>query len=70
MKRVGAQQSFFELGGDSILAIQISARAKQAGMQVKPRQIFEQRTLRGVAQSIGQEKQAMAEQQAVVGKHR
>ena len=67
VKRVGAQQSFFELGGDSILAIQISARAKQAGMQVKPRQIFEQRTLRGVAQSIGQEKQAMAEQQAVVG---
>jgi non-ribosomal peptide synthase protein (TIGR01720 family) len=67
VKRVGAQQSFFELGGDSILAIQISARAKQAGLQVKPRQIFEQRTLRGVAQAIGQEKQTMAEQQAVVG---
>lgn len=67
IKHVGVGQSFFELGGDSILAIQISARARQAGLHVKPRQIFEEKTIRGLAQAIGKEKQALADQQAVVG---
>ncbi len=42
-------QNFFELGGDSILAIQVIARAAQAGLHLTPRQFFENPTLTGLA---------------------
>nr|WP_244486973.1 non-ribosomal peptide synthetase [Burkholderia plantarii] len=54
--RVGRHDDFFELGGDSILALQIVARARQAGYRLHARQIFEQSTiveLAAVAEPIG-----------------
>ncbi len=47
--RVGAQDDFFALGGDSILSIQVVSRAAEAGLRITPRQIFEQRTIAGLA---------------------
>lgn len=44
-ERVGVYDDFFELGGDSILAIQITARAGQAGMALTPDQIFRHSTI-------------------------
>ncbi|WP_201376287.1 non-ribosomal peptide synthase/polyketide synthase [Ktedonobacter robiniae] len=38
--RVGIHDNFFALGGDSILSIQIIARAKQVGIHLQPRQLF------------------------------
>ncbi len=46
---VGAQDSFFALGGDSILSLQLVARARAAGLRITPRQIFEHRTVAGIA---------------------
>jgi amino acid adenylation domain-containing protein/non-ribosomal peptide synthase protein (TIGR01720 family) len=46
---VGIHDNFFALGGDSILSIQIIARARQAGLQLSPRQIFEHQTIAGLA---------------------
>ncbi|WP_145501362.1 non-ribosomal peptide synthetase [Streptomyces sp. CFMR 7] len=40
----GAEDSFFALGGDSILSIQLVARARKAGMALTPRDVFEQKT--------------------------
>ena len=41
---VGVHENFFELGGDSILSIQVSARARLAGLKVSPSQIFQHPT--------------------------
>ncbi|MGQ7174137.1 phosphopantetheine-binding protein, partial [Escherichia sp. R-CC3] len=49
-KRIGTNDNFFEIGGDSILSIQIVARAKQAGLQLTPKQIFEHQTIAELAQ--------------------
>ncbi|TQC43929.1 non-ribosomal peptide synthetase [Rhodococcus sp. WS4] len=41
----GVDDSFFALGGDSIMAIQLSSRARSAGITFSPRDVFEQRTV-------------------------
>ncbi|GAA5084897.1 non-ribosomal peptide synthetase [Nocardia iowensis] len=49
LDKVGADDSFFALGGDSILAIQLVSRAKQHGVQCTPLQVFEHRTVAALA---------------------
>ncbi|MFF3750432.1 amino acid adenylation domain-containing protein [Streptomyces sp. NPDC002018] len=44
LDRVGADDSFFALGGDSITSLQLVTRARQAGLVVTPRQIFDEKT--------------------------
>ncbi|MYY86185.1 amino acid adenylation domain-containing protein, partial [Streptomyces sp. SID335] len=44
LDRVGAEDSFFELGGDSISSMQLVSRARRAGLVVTPRQVFEEKT--------------------------
>ncbi|WP_436534839.1 amino acid adenylation domain-containing protein [Actinoplanes sp. HUAS TT8] len=46
---VGVDDSFFSLGGDSIVSLQLVARARTAGLRVTPRQIFELRTVAALA---------------------
>jgi amino acid adenylation domain-containing protein/non-ribosomal peptide synthase protein (TIGR01720 family) len=43
--QVGLHDDFFELMGDSILAIQITVRAGESGIKLTPRQIFENPTV-------------------------
>ncbi|WP_454195914.1 amino acid adenylation domain-containing protein [Nocardia sp. Marseille-Q1738] len=50
--KVGADDSFFSLGGDSILAIQLVSRAKQQGISCTPLQVFEHRTVTALAAAI------------------
>ena len=38
--KVGAEDHFFQLGGDSILAIQVVTRAREAGLDVRPKDLF------------------------------
>nr|WP_218024294.1 non-ribosomal peptide synthetase [Nocardia speluncae] len=47
--RVGVDDSFFALGGDSIVSIQLVSRAKARGVVFTPRHVFEQRTVAGLA---------------------
>ncbi|GLW90659.1 hypothetical protein Aglo03_14750 [Actinokineospora globicatena] len=49
---VGVDQSFFELGGDSIISIQLVGRARAAGVVLSPRQVFELRTVAELAAAI------------------
>jgi amino acid adenylation domain-containing protein/non-ribosomal peptide synthase protein (TIGR01720 family) len=49
LPRVGVNENFFELGGDSILSVQIAARARQAGLLLTTRQVFEHQTVAGLA---------------------
>ncbi|HKR14506.1 MAG TPA: thioester reductase domain-containing protein [Pyrinomonadaceae bacterium] len=50
---VGIEDDFFALGGDSILSIQIIARAKQAGITVTPAQLFQARTIKALSEARG-----------------
>ncbi|MVU76664.1 amino acid adenylation domain-containing protein [Nocardia sp. ET3-3] len=47
--RVGVHDSFFALGGDSILAIQLVSRARLRGIELTPLQVFEHRTVAALA---------------------
>jgi mycobactin peptide synthetase MbtE len=38
---VGRHDDFFGLGGDSVLAVQLAARARDAGLDLTPRMVFE-----------------------------
>ncbi|WP_156425517.1 MULTISPECIES: non-ribosomal peptide synthetase, partial [unclassified Mycobacterium] len=45
LERVGVDESFFDLGGDSILSMQVVARARAAGLACRPRDIFVEQTV-------------------------
>ncbi|TNM25750.1 non-ribosomal peptide synthetase, partial [Streptomyces sedi] len=55
VERVGVDDGFFALGGDSILSIQLVGRARAAGLVVSVRQVFECRTPRELAAAASTE---------------
>ncbi len=71
VERVGVEDNFFMLGGDSILSIQIIARANQAGLRLTPKQLFQHQTIAQLAPLVGTGGPAIAaveaEQGAVTG---
>ncbi|HEX8150712.1 MAG TPA: amino acid adenylation domain-containing protein, partial [Pyrinomonadaceae bacterium] len=64
---VGVHDNFFALGGDSILSIQIVARAQQAGLRVTPKQLFGNPTVAGLAAVAGRAQDTLAEQGTLAG---
>ena len=52
LERVGVDDSFFELGGDSILSMQVVARARAAGLTCRPRDIFVEQTVARLARVV------------------
>ncbi|TWV29510.1 amino acid adenylation domain-containing protein, partial [Streptomyces misionensis] len=52
VKRVGARDNFFALGGDSILSIQIVARARQAGLALTTKDVFRHQCIAELALRI------------------
>ncbi|MCL2535110.1 MAG: amino acid adenylation domain-containing protein, partial [Nocardiaceae bacterium] len=46
---VAADDSFFALGGDSIMAIQLVSRAREAGLSLTPHDVFERLSVAGLA---------------------
>ncbi|MGX1304956.1 amino acid adenylation domain-containing protein/non-ribosomal peptide synthase protein (TIGR01720 family) [Streptomyces albogriseolus] len=49
VERVGADDNFFALGGDSILSIQVVAQARQAGLTISSRDLYQHQTLAALA---------------------
>ncbi|MFE7718054.1 amino acid adenylation domain-containing protein [Nocardia rhizosphaerihabitans] len=47
---VGLDDSFFALGGDSIMSIQLVTRARAAGVAFSAREVFERKTVAGLAE--------------------
>ncbi|WP_243718233.1 amino acid adenylation domain-containing protein [Actinomadura sp. 7K534] len=45
LDRVGADVSFFDLGGDSIAALKLVTRARQEGIELTPRDVFTHQTV-------------------------
>jgi non-ribosomal peptide synthase protein (TIGR01720 family) len=64
LERVGIDDGFFDLGGDSIIAIQLVSRARQSGLVITPRDVFQHQTveeLAAVARPTGEGEQVEAE---------
>jgi hypothetical protein len=49
LERAGVHDNFFDLGGDSILAIQIAVKASRSGLRLTPKDIFEHQTVAELA---------------------
>ncbi|GAA1302390.1 non-ribosomal peptide synthase/polyketide synthase [Saccharothrix xinjiangensis] len=64
---VGAEDGFFELGGDSIHSIQLVSRARRAGLVLTVRDVFEQPTPARLAEVSGAVAVAAEEPGAGVG---
>ncbi len=48
VRRVGALDSFFDLGGDSILGLLVVSRAARAGWRITPRDLFDHPTVAAI----------------------
>ncbi|WP_240660334.1 non-ribosomal peptide synthetase [Streptomyces sp. WAC 01529] len=62
LERVGADDGFFELGGDSISSMQLVSRARRAGLVMTPRHVFEAKTperLAAVVEAAGAQERAV-----------
>ncbi|XXF81246.1 LLM class flavin-dependent oxidoreductase [Myxococcaceae bacterium GXIMD 01537] len=59
-ERVGAQDHFFELGGDSILTLQVVAQARKEGLALTPRLLFDAPILADLAGKLEAEARALA----------
>ena len=57
--RVGMDDNFFDLGGDSIMAIQIAARMAEVGFTLSPNEIFQYQTLSALAARVAPEVQQL-----------
>jgi amino acid adenylation domain-containing protein/non-ribosomal peptide synthase protein (TIGR01720 family) len=66
-ERVGIHDNFFALGGDSILSIQMIARARQAGLQITPRQVYQHQTIAELVAVVDTGPLVEAEQAPVTG---
>ncbi|HXM56744.1 MAG TPA: condensation domain-containing protein, partial [Candidatus Dormibacteraeota bacterium] len=51
-ERVGVHDNYFELGGDSILSILIATRARRAGLELTPRDLFQHQTVAELAAAV------------------
>ena len=64
---IGITDNFFEMGGDSILGIQIISKFKQAGFSITPIQLFQHQTIQQLAAVATKAKEIKAEQGLVSG---
>ncbi len=64
-EKIGIHDNFFEIGGDSILSIQVVSRAKKSGIQITPKQIFQHQTIAELA-TVANTKVKVESQQGIV----
>ncbi|MFE7577975.1 amino acid adenylation domain-containing protein [Streptomyces sp. NPDC057521] len=67
VERVGVTDDFFELGGDSILSIQVVFKSRRAGLQVSSSDLFSHPTVEQLVAAAGRDRQVAATQEAEVG---
>jgi amino acid adenylation domain-containing protein/non-ribosomal peptide synthase protein (TIGR01720 family) len=66
-ERVGIEENFFSIGGDSILSIRVVASANRAGVAITTRQVFTHQTIAELAQAVGAGVIQERPQQAIEG---
>jgi amino acid adenylation domain-containing protein/non-ribosomal peptide synthase protein (TIGR01720 family) len=66
LDRIGIHDNFFNLGGDSLLIMRVVFQAKQNGIEITPKQVFQHPTVAELAEAAGK-LPILAEQAAVTG---
>lgn len=64
---IGMNDRFFELGGDSILSLQVIAEARKVGLQISPKHFFTHATIGKMASVAGSESKVHIDQGLVTG---
>ena len=64
---IGIHDNFFDLGGDSLLSMQVAALTARSGIQLTPNQIYKHQTVAELAQEVGSITKIYAEQGIVTG---
>ena len=67
LERVGIDDNFFALGGDSIMSIQLVSRARKAGLLITPRAVFQHQTVAALAGVAGR---SLRRRAAALPRHR
>ena len=66
IERIGVNDDFFDLGGDSLMVIKVVSQANKAGLGVTTKQVFQNRTVAELAAVAGTS-EILAEQGPVTG---
>jgi aryl carrier-like protein len=67
IEKIGVEDNFFDLGGDSVVSLQVASQARQAGLQLTPKQVFQYQTIAELAAVVDSGGPSMAEQGLVTG---
>jgi amino acid adenylation domain-containing protein/non-ribosomal peptide synthase protein (TIGR01720 family) len=67
VERVGVHDNFFDLGGDSILSIQVVSRARRAGLRLTSKHIFLRQTVAALSSEITVAEAPPEQQEPVTG---
>jgi amino acid adenylation domain-containing protein/non-ribosomal peptide synthase protein (TIGR01720 family) len=67
LQEVGIHDNFFDLGGDSIINIQVTTQATQKGLYFTPKMLFENPTIASLAAVVEMESTVVSEQGLVTG---
>ncbi len=67
LDRVGIYDNFFDLGGDSIISLQVVNRLKKKGFGIQPKDIFEYQSIAELAPMVGRETVLKVNQSTVYG---
>ncbi|WP_028778293.1 non-ribosomal peptide synthetase [Shimazuella kribbensis] len=65
--QIGVTDRFFELGGDSILSLQVIAEAKQLGFKINPKHFFTHPTIEKMAHITSDDSKLHIDQSVVTG---
>lgn len=52
LEKVGIHDNFFEMGGDSVISLQVVSRCRQVGLDLTPKQMFEHQTIAELASVV------------------
>jgi aryl carrier-like protein len=66
IREVGVHDNFFDLGGDSVLGVQMISRCMAAGLRLSPEQLFEHQTIAELAAVLASAEPAPAASSAEV----
>jgi amino acid adenylation domain-containing protein len=58
VERIAPDDNFFDLGGDSILAIRVAMRMREAGLALDVRNLFQEQTIDGLVRLLRQREEA------------
>ncbi len=67
LEKIGINDNFFALGGDSILSLQVIFKANQLGLNLTSKQLFQHQTIAQLAVVAGTARKIQADQMAVTG---